>query len=488
MEKIAKVIPFILSHLKAVLLTGFIFAALFASYMVYINYYTSEAIISMVYPGIENGEYPNGERFMMYDIISTDRINEALEAMRAKGWYADVSADDIKTGLYIGIYLDQPVQSKVTRERQGGINYTYYSNEYYISFHQPHNLHLSDSSDFFGMLDDNLSSKFLNELLLANYKYFIANYQKNSNEYKNLAKIDGVNTDSYDYRDIADIYNLSISSCLDYLYYIQSDGEKSFVSPSTGLAFQDLIVAYETLLNIKVTELSSYAETSRLTNQLGQYLNRNAIAMERQYYSMQKKSRESVLAENAMDIYDHTFTKQIVIVGANKEDGLYQALPKTGYDTVTQQALAARVEAASYQEQIGKLTAESQEYTAAYQNKPKYLAGIRTLNAMVEDISSQYDDLLNKTLNTIADYSREYNSNYIHTIGVGNSLIGINDLIKTALVFVFFSSFSVIMIYLIKISKKAAEVNKKAKEHLADAYPEELPEHSEAQMTAAARR
>ena len=101
------------------------------------------------------------------------------------------------------------------------------------------------------------------------------------------------------------------------------------MSDTTGLSFDDLIIAYQSLKDVQISRLDKFASSGKVTRSLDELINQFEVDIENQNLVEKKKLDESSLAKSAMLEYDHTFSENIIIVSVNEENGLYQARPKT---------------------------------------------------------------------------------------------------------------------------------------------------------------
>lgn len=437
-----RVVAFIRLHLVSALCVGGILAVLVLGRGIYYNFYYDCVHLSLVYPNIENGQYPDGERFLMYDFLDNDVVSEALDKMHEKGWYTDITLAQIQQNLGVTAYLTNPVQDKVEGSIASGKDFSYYSNEYLIYFNQPNPIHLRDWSDFFGLFRKNRSQEFLDELVRANIKKFSEEHADSGQAFYNLTS--GISDEDYDYTDITDYYKLKVNASLDYLQEKDAEG-KAYVAKSTGLSFKDLIASYQALLDVDIQKLESYVKSSRLTKNLEQFKNRNHVLIENDTLSMLKQQDEASLAKTAMEEYDHTFTENIIIVSENEENGLYQARPKTGYDTVTQRTLTASTNAVTLSENIDELNLKVSQYTEAAAADPaEYARMCSVANQMVDEFDQKYEELFEKSNATINEYLQYVNGNYIETSARHTSLVNMNMIIKTIIFFAVGFAFAVL--------------------------------------------
>ena len=392
---------------------------------------TYQIRVSFVYPGSENGRYPDGHRLLRDDLIDSDRVAEALEAMRGKGWYEDITATQIQNNLSVREYLSNPVQERVQSLRAQGEEYTYYNNEFIITFTQPTSLHLKDPSDFFGLFRQDRSKEFVEELVRA----VLSNFSKEHTEGDIFAEFANyMQVGDADYGKIVSAYNDKVDLCVNYLTK-KNAADNTFVSDTTGLSFDDLIIAYQSLKDVQISRLLKYTSSEKVTRSLDELVNQMNVEIEDQNLVEKKKTDESAIAKNAMMEYDHTFSENIIIVSVNEENGLYQARPKTAYDTVTQRSLDAGVAASQAKNAAAEKTRLIAQYTAEM-NTPDAAAKVAEAEALVDSIYAEYDRLCELSSKTIADYQRETYNNYIQTTAVDNSPGVLNVIIRLCCFFV----------------------------------------------------
>jgi len=385
--------------------------------------------ISFVYPGSENGRYPDGHRLLRDDLIAIERVQEALEAMNSKGWYTDIPAKKIQNNLSVREYLTNPVQDRVQTLRAQGEEYTYYSNEFIISFTQPLSVHLKDSSDFFGIFREDRSKEFVEQLVRA----VLVDFNRNHTEGDVFAQFANyMQVGDADYSKIVDAYNDKAELCINYLTK-KNAVDNTFVSATTGLSFDDLIIAYQSLKDVQINRLLKFTSSEKVTRSFDELVNQMEVEIENQKLTEKKKTDERNISKSAMLEYDHTFSENIIIVSVNEVNGLYQARPKTAFDTVTQRSLDAGVAASNAKNTAEDRTRLIQEYGASM-NAADAARKVEEAEMLVESIYAEYDRLCDLSSRTIMDYQKDTFNNYIKTTAMDDDLIG--TVIKLGVYFV----------------------------------------------------
>lgn len=409
---------------------GALFLAL-AALTLYQGAYTQSLRVSFVYPLVEDGLYPDGQRFMPEDLVDERRAAEALAALREKGWYEDVTAGQILNNLSVSEYRAAPVQEKVEKRRTSGEEYTYYNNEYVITYRQPNPLDLRSPGTLFGLLRPNHSREFLDELYRANARAFLTEHTEGSvfREFSGYLQAEGA-----DYAEAAQAYQQKATLCINYLNKKREEDNR-FVSPATGKSFGDLAIAYQSLIDVEAARLLNFATASRLTRDLRELENMYQVDIEEGELLSGKKGDEHEIAQKAMLEYDHTFSENIVIVSVNEEDGLYQARPKTGYDTVTQQALDAGVAGETARNEAQEAEEKLSQYRSAMADEAAAQALAMQADEMERALETRYEELTELATRTIEDYLEEKNRSYMRSEAGAVGGVGLGDAIKWGLGF-----------------------------------------------------
>jgi len=386
--------------------------------------------VSFVYPGVENGLYPDGQRLLRDDLISTENIENALQDMYAKGWYQGITATHVRDNLRVSENLDSLVQDRVNSMSAQGKEFTYYNNEFILSFHQPRVLNLKDSSDLFGLFREDRSKEFTEAMVRSIMRGFLEDHAEGE-IFRNFSQY--IQVGDADFEDAVNLYTDKALLCINYLDKKRAN-DNTFVSSITGMSFGDLVTGFESLQNVQIQRLLEYNSAEYVTRSLDEYINGLKVEIEDLRLTEDKKADEQAINQRAMLEYDHTFSENIIIVAVNEENGLYQARPKTAYDTVTQQTLNAGVssvsagnEADNNERLIGLYTDSMTAGNAARK--------LETAESLLKDIEVEYNRLCDLTVRTIEDYLNEINNNYITTSEVENEVSIVSLAIKLCVYF-----------------------------------------------------
>lgn len=448
------------------LIGGIIVSGIFAIKNLYSNFYLSSAHLSFVFPEISLGKYPDGTRFSSYDLINKDRVGEALESLHEQGIYTQYEPEDLLEHINVYNYLEKSMQTTVNYMRTQGSDYSYYGSEYEIYFAQPLKFSITRPQSLFGLLEGDHSAKFLEELMEKNSEFIKENHA-GGNGFHNLVTVE--NMKDYDYSEKVAVYDSKLNFALNYLT-AQNTDSNGFVSPKNNLGFFDLKNAFQVLRDEKLNQLSSFINSSHLTSNINLLSNKMKIAIESNTTEYLKKSDEMQINKYAQMNYDHTFTENLIVISANEDNGLYQARPKTAYDTVVQQLLTAEGDAAEYSVAIREDNNDLYEYSLVTTTTDEYARLCDKAETLITEFDKEYHELMNTASVTIDDYINHRNNDIFSKDINHISLINSSFLMKLAIAFAFGAGAALILYIIVgasairRIEKHREEVVKKVAE------------------------
>ena len=448
------------------LIGGIIVSGVFAIKNLYSNFYLSSAHLSFVFPEISLGKYPDGTRFSSYDLINKDRVGEALESLQEQGIYTQYEPEDLLEHINVYNYLEKSMQTTVNYMRTQGSDYSYYGSEYEIYFAQPLKFSITRPQSLFGLLEGDHSAEFLEELMKKNAEFIKENHA-GGNGFINLVTVEDMS--DYDYSEKVAVYDSKLNFALNYLT-AQNTDSNGFVSPKNNLGFFDLKNAFQVLRDEKLNQLSSFINSSHLTSNINLLSNKMKIAIESNTTEYLKKSDEMQINKYAQMNYDHTFTENLIVVSANEDNGLYQARPKTAYDTVVQQLLTAEGDAAEYSVAIREDNNDLYEYSLVTTTTDEYARLCDKAETLITEFDKEYHELMNTASVTIDDYINHRNNDIFSKDINHISLINSSFLMKLAIAFALGAGAALILYIIVgasairRIEKHREEVVKKVAE------------------------
>lgn len=410
------------------LIAGIVSGALYTAFELYQNFATSYANVSLVYPEIANGKYPDSSRFATYDLVSDDLIQEALNVMQAKGIYTNFTAEQLADHFDVYTYADGSVADDVTTLRSEGNNYSFLANEYRITFVQPHDYSFDHIKDILNTPDH--SSLFLEALMQSEQRYF-HDYYGGINGFSEM--LNPGNLDNLDYSEKVSAYKTNINIVLRYLKNLNANSG-GFVSTSTGKSLMDIISHYEVLFGERLNQISNFIKSSGVTRDLETLLNKLNIQLEKNMLRYNVLLDKVDINRFAMNTYDHTFTENLIIVATSDRSGLYQARPKTAFDTVVDQYNDAVDESINYLATINDIDRDIDLFSSVSHNTAEYKRLMVKCEELLTAFEEDYNALKTVAIDTVREYLASANENYITYEIDQASLITIDLLAKACVV------------------------------------------------------
>ena len=394
------------STLLFALLFGLLCSALFTGYHYYGGYTAASAVVSVVYPEIADGIYPDGSRFTMYSFADEETVSAVLEEMQAEGKYASFTAEDLMQGISVTAIMDSTVGETVTSMQSEGNDYSYYSSEDQVSFTQPR---VGERFSPMQFLEANHSVEFLQRLIA----YKQAEISRLYGGYTGFERLTSANVPaSLDYDEWVTSFDANNRAIRSFLRNVnQTAGD--FHSAATGKTVSDLIGLYTTMGEERLDEISNYIKNSGLTKDRESFLNKLNIQIENTTLQYNKAVNEASINSYAMNAYDHTFTENLLIVATSDDTGLYQARPKTVFDTVVDQYNDANNRSIEYASELRDMQEDLAIYQQIDEASAEYQRIVARCNELIAAYEADYQSLCEMARSTLADYLVFRNNDYL---------------------------------------------------------------------------
>lgn len=386
---------------------GILFSALYFCKFAYNEYAASRANIVLTFPQIAQSEYPDGSRFTYYDFISDQNLDAALDIMQSEGKYKNFSVNDLKNKFYIYSYMDGSARNSVSTARSEGNDFSYVANEYKITFIQPHDYKQDDIlKRFFG---PDYSSDFLDALIKVN-RIQIAEKLGGIDSFKKLTQVDDIS--NYDYSEELSVYRTKINTIRSYLKYLNNK-DSGFVHADKDLTLSDLESKYAFLITNSLDGISDFVESSGISKDVELTENKLNVNIQNNTLKYNKHYDRAQNNQYAITNYDQTFTENLINVVQNKEYGLYQARPKTAFDSVVVQKHDADENVARYGAKIMKYNNELSIYNTVVQNPEEHNRLIAKCDELTAQFKKEYEELSAAACEVVAAYYNDRNETFI---------------------------------------------------------------------------
>ena len=406
---------------------GLLCGLVFTGYNYYQDYTAASATVSVVYPEIADGTYPDGSRFTMYSFADEQAVSAVLEQMQAEGKYQAFTAEELMQGITVTAVADTAVGETVTSMQSEGNNYSYYSSEYRIQFTQPRQGQGFSLDQF---TEEDHSADFLQRLI--QYKQ-----AEISQLYGGYTGFEGLSTadvpDTLDYDEWVTSFGANNRAIRGFLRDInQSAG--NFHSPTTGNTISDLVGLFTTMGEERLEEIANYIKNSGLTKDRESFLNKLNVEIENTTLDYNKAVGAVEINRYAMDTYDHTFTENLLIVATSDGTGLYQARPKTVFDTVVDQYNDANNRSIEYASSLRDMQEDLAIYQQIDEASAEYQRLVERCDQLIAAYEADYQALCETAQATLADYLAFRNNGYLNYKVEPNQLFSTGFLLRIALV------------------------------------------------------
>lgn len=434
---------------------GFITSALYFAKYAYVEYAVSRAHIILNYPEIADSKYPDGSRFTYYDFTCDENLERALSVMQKNGKYLNFTVDDIRDSFYIYSYLDGSAGASVSSLRSEGNDFSYVANEYKITFVQPHDYKNPNWIKKVITKDD--SAEFLKVLVDVN-KENMSSGLGGINGFKILSE--PVVASNYDYSEEVSIYKTKINNITAYLKQLEKQ-QPDFVSVKHNLSLNDLRGKYKFLISNSLDSINNFVESSGLSKDIGQTSNKINVNIENNTVKHNKALSKVDTNNFATHNYDQTFTENLINVIQNEEYGLYQARPKTAFDTVSRQKYEADESVSEYSSKINIFTKELGIFNNVITTPEEHARLTEKCNTLISDFRNSYVELTNIANEIIREYFNTVNEGYISAKITKKGLISKNLIVKMGIAFLLGAILAFIMAVFALSFGDRAKVNKR---------------------------
>ena len=395
----------------------------------YVEYAVSRAHVVLNYPGIAESKYPDGSRFTYYDFTCDENLEEALKIMQSRGKYQFFTVDDIRDNFFIYSYLDGSAVSSVSTARSEGNDFSYVANEYKITFIQPHDYKNPSLIRKVFSRDD--SKEFLQVLIDVNQAK-IAQRLGGINGFKILT--DASTEGNYDYTEEVSVYKTRINNIIACLKELEKK-QPGFVSEKHDLSLNDLRGKYNFLIANNLDGINNFVESSGISKDLEQTSNKINVNIENYTVKHNKAASKVETNDFAMKNYDQTFTENLINVIQNDEYGLYQARPKTAFDTVSRQKHESNESVSEYSSKINIFSKELDIYDDVAMTPEEHERLIAKCDGLIDEFEKEYEELSTLANEVVEEYYNKVNEEFISAKITQKGLISKKLIVKMGIAF-----------------------------------------------------
>lgn len=407
---------------------GLICSLIYVGVTYYDNYTAAWASISIVYPEIANGTYPDGSRFTLYSLAKEENVNAVLDEMHSEGKYSDFTTEDLMRCIRVTAVVDNGVKDTVTSMQSQGNNYSYFASEYELEFIQPREKNSPLLNRFF---EENHSAEFLSRLIELDLSQLEHSYG-GMDSFK--AVMDNRLPDQLDYSEWVVFYSSNIRAVRSYLQYLNNNAG-NYRSKATGKTIGDLKDLFATMGTKRLEEIDNYIQNSGLAIDRESLINKITVQIENETLKYKKQLDRVEANGYAKDKYDHTFTENLIVVATSEDYGLYQARPKTVFDTVVNQYNDALIYSIELNASIQDKKKDLLLYRQAVESAEDYKRMNTKCLDLIEVYESDYSELCEMAYETVKEFLDTQNNAYMDSMVKGKKILSLSLMIKAGIMF-----------------------------------------------------
>ena len=268
-----------------------------------------------------------------------------------------------------------------------------------------------------------------------------------------------VSVGDYDYSEEVGVYKTKINNIISYLKYLDKQ-QPDFVSETTGLTLNDLKGKYTFLISNALDGINNFVESSGISKDLEQTTNKINVNIENNRLKFNKEFSKVEINKFAMHNYDQTFTENLINVIQNENYGLYQARPKTAFDTVSRQKYEAYESVSEYDTKIHIFENELDIYANVITTPEEHTRLTQKCESLIAAFKDEYASLTETANEVIEEYFNSTNENYITAKITRKGLINKKAIVKSGIAI----GIGALLAFVIVVMNTSAEAKRKIKE------------------------
>ncbi|MCM1225880.1 MAG: hypothetical protein NC320_00445 [Clostridium sp.] len=388
--------------LKKFFIYWLVVSVIISVYNVSVNIFKSvstgevSAIVNFSFDGIESGLDPNGNKFDVNDMKSSNIVTEALEELG----YSDMDPEIIRSSISIDGITPDDVIDRITAytpkyssdtiddTSQAVQETSYYPTQYEFKI-------VCEKAD----ITHKEAAAVLNKIAERYRDTFYSNYGYNTSLEKAVTSIDYT---EYDYVDSITVFNTSLRSLQNYINELSANDNTRFRAEN-GYTFADISASIDTICNENLDWISSYIMINNATKDKENLIANYKFKIEQ--LNRKKKTAEDTIASISSTI--ETYEKDSIVILGNATD--------TSSASLTQSS-------ETYNDLITRKINSQSELSTCNQNIELYTKRLKALesgkvnvanNKTVEQELQKISDKINSLAVTINETASEYYENVL---------------------------------------------------------------------------
>ncbi len=429
------------------------------------NLATAKKVISLNFPGIENGENPDGTDFDITLMSSPVVLNRMLEETGL-----DYMPETIRRGTEIFPIIPDAISEIAVKKLENGEIFKYYPSDYVVRFNIKHD----KASNLFDRIVVNYFPKgearrkeaqqILEGLTKSYTEYFFETYFEMDIIGDALVTLDYEN---YDFPYISEIMTSQLNTMQAFIT-AKMNVAQDFRSQKTGFSFYDIKEALGIIKKIDINRVASIIGASNLTWDKERLITDYEYRIKLLKLEQDKKDSEAQVSKNMMDSFIREGTTIYLPGISDSDSGFLKQDENTYYDKLAERSTNAGVEALNYEHQISFYMSEIEKFrndTVAPEIKAK---AEREVLEMISRINIKLEYWIKIINETIEDFYNVKYGSIIKTVSPVNIVPSVNLKLNLAVSFIIGIMFGVFIAFLkvywrgsIKENKTGVDVNYK---------------------------
>ena len=396
-------------YLAFVMLVVIAFAVFGEIYHVLILSNFKGMMISLDYPGAEEGLNPDGSRFVISEMTNDEILDAAKSGLKIES----KSNDEIRQRLFITTKFSQKEMDAVVSDIRDGMQGSYVPTTFHIYYSQENKFAKNETYEF------------LNALAETYKDYFYKNHAEN-NSVLEFDKDDDY--DKYDYYEIYTVLYNKAERMLEYMKTHHTENRGFRADDNTN--FSTLSDELSNFKDVKLERFNAYIVQNNISRNRAAYVNKLSYLIDKNTIDFNKKSSASEITKGALNKYDPQIIAVAFVPSVDNTNSYYMSRTKTGIDDLAKESYNDGMEAARVSKKIDDYNNRFTRYSAAADSTEDVISAA---NEYLTGILSDFKKLSDKIIKFDDEYL-EYKTEQYFTYAVDSksSILNIAVMIKFA--------------------------------------------------------
>ncbi len=361
------------------LLAGFFGTSIFTAFDSQV-----QIIIALNYTGVEKGLNPDKTKFDINILTAPIVLAKAMEEAGIEG----NTITDIKKNIEIKPIIPNAIGEKIEATRTKGEDYTFYPNEYVMTYKIPKKSGISESE----------GRQLLTYMVSAYEQYFFELYFEKTVLANAVGSLD---YKAYDYPEVSLVMRSQIDIIDDYLNKKTIEA-KDFRSKKTGYSFADLKESVKIVDSVDINRMDSLIGAYNLTKDSEKLIINYENRIKQLELEKVKKESEAQTAREMMDSFKRE--QNMVMLPGGIEDSMQIDSGNSYYDKLAKRSTEAGVKANNIQHDINYFKSEIDRIKTDAIPKAEKDEAVADVVVLVEGVREK----LNLWIDTINETTFEY--------------------------------------------------------------------------------